>query len=220
MENKTKIPKAWGQDPLSEFIQNALHNTYATFVNLKPQYTRLKAIYNTFQKIIDNLHHTREWFAAFFLMRAHSSYLGGVRLSLSGQIPEAYMVLRGCLENSLYGLYISLNPSTREIWLNRHNDDSSKKLCKKEFMVYRLFQCLESVDRETYCVAKGLYENTIDLGAHPNELALTSLLTQSQDESNIDFNIDYLTGNTMPLHLCLKNTARVGVCSLCIFKNI
>jgi len=108
MQNEINKPPDWGQDPLSKFIKDAWHNTYATFANLKPQYTHLEAIHSAYQKIKDNLINTPEWFASFFLMRAHASYLGGVQLSFSGQIPEAYMVLRGCLENRLLSATTSI----------------------------------------------------------------------------------------------------------------
>lgn len=220
MQNEINTPLDWGQDPLSKFIKDAWHNTYATFANLKPQYIHLEAIHSAYQKIKDNLINTPEWFASFFLMRAHASYLGGVQLSFSGQIPEAYMVLRGCLENSLYGLYVAQHPNAQEIWLRRHDDEKSKKKCKSKFTAHNLFKCLEQEDKKKNDIARDLYEMTIDYGAHPNERAFMSLMSQSKDEKKIDFKMYYLIGDSLPLQLCLKNSARIGVCSLDIFKII
>jgi len=220
MQNEVRIPSDWGQDRLSKFIKDAWHNTYATFANLRPQYNHLKEIHLIYQEIVNNLINTPEWFASFFLMRSHASYLGGVQLSFSGQIPEAYMVLRGCLENSLYGLYVSRNPDAQEIWLRRHDDESSKKNCRNEFTAHNLFKCLEQEDNKKHDIASDLYEMTIDYGAHPNERAFMSLMSQSKDEKKIDFKMYYLIGDSLPLQLCLKNSARIGVCSLDIFKII
>ncbi len=89
------MPPGWGEDPLSAFIDNALHNTYATFHNLKPQYNLLKSIHQVFDTIVHNLARSPDWFAAFFLFRSHSAFLGGVRLALSGAIPESYMLQGG-----------------------------------------------------------------------------------------------------------------------------
>ena len=50
MKSETKIPPQWGEDPLSQFIQDAWHNTYATFANLKPEFKRLQAIHSCFKK--------------------------------------------------------------------------------------------------------------------------------------------------------------------------
>ncbi len=220
MNKELKIPQQWGKDPLSQFIDDACHNTYATFANLKPEFTRLKAIHSTFQRMVENLLNTPDWFAGFFLMRAHSAYLAGARLSLSGQVTEAYMVLRGCLENSLYGLHFSNYPDTREVWLRRNDDEDSKRRCKNEFTSGNVLKTLESRDTKLHKIAKKLYETTIDCGAHPNELGLLSMMRKALDEHKIDFMVDYLTGDSPPLRLGLKMTARVGVCSLFIFKIV
>ena len=220
MKNEMKIPPKWGEDPLSQFIKDAWHNTYATFVNLKPEFLRLMAIHSAYQKIIQNLINTPEWFAGFFLMRAHSAYLAGARLSLSGQVNEAYMVLRGCIENSLYGLHISDNPDTREVWLCRDDDEDCKRKSKNEFTAKNVFNSLKSKDEKIHLIAKELYETTIDYGAHPNELGLLSMMRTTQDQHKIDFMVDYLTGNSTPLRLSMKMTARVGVFSLFIFKLV
>ncbi len=220
MKNELKIPPKWGEDPLSKFIEDTWHNTYATFANLKPEFTRLTAIQLAYQNIIDNLLNTPDWFAGFFLMRAHSAYLAAARLSLSGQVTEAYMVLRGCLENSLYGLHISNNPDTREVWLCRHDDEGSKKKCKNEFTAGNVFRTLVAKDKKVHKIAKYLYKSTIDYGAHPNEIGMLSMMRKKQDENQINFMVDYLTGDSLPLRLGLKMTARVGVCSLFIFKLV
>jgi bacterioferritin (cytochrome b1) len=73
---------------------------------------------------------------------------------------------------------------------------------------------------ETYRAASKLYERTIDLGGHPNERAITSLLSQEEIEDSINFRLDFLVGNTMTLRLALKSTAQVGICSLKIFHNV
>ncbi len=130
------------------------------------------------------------------------------------------MVLRGCLENSLYGLHISNNPDTREIWLCRHDDEGGKKKCKNEFTARNVFNTLKAKDEKIHKIAKDLYETTIDYGAHPNELGMLSMMRKTQDENQIDFMVDYLTGDSMPLRLGLKITSRVGVCSLFIFQLV
>ena len=95
---------------------------------------------------------------------------------MSGQVTESYMVLRGCLENSLYGLHISNNPDTREVWLRRHDNERCKRKCKIEFSVGNVFKTLNSRDINIHRIAKDLYETTIDYGAHPNEIGLLSMI--------------------------------------------
>jgi hypothetical protein len=120
---------------LSKFIQDTTENTYVTFDNLKEWYNRLKGIHEAFSKVAENMDRTRDFIASFFLFRSHSAYLAGVKLALSGQIPEAYMVLRGTLECALYGLYVARKASVREIWLRRDEDEEAKKKVRQEFKV-------------------------------------------------------------------------------------
>jgi hypothetical protein len=214
------VPKNWGQDKLSNFIETAQQNTFATFANLKDVFRLFEGIDESFRRIIDNIDNARDWFPAFFLLRAHSSYLGAVRLSTSGQLPEAYMILRGCLENSLYGFYLFKKPKSVEVWLNRHDDEVAKKKVRIEFKIGPMFKLLSSNDSKLGTVASKLYESTIDYGAHPNAWALLTNLSKKKDDDSIKFELNYLTGKSPALALCLKTNAQVGVCSLMVFKLV
>jgi hypothetical protein len=217
------IPIDWGRDHLSEFLDNAQHNILATFNNLKPEYNLLRDINAAFHNISENLLNIESLLPAFFLFRAHSSYLGSLRLSLSGQVPEAYMVLRGCLENSLYALHIYKMSDTAEIWLRRHDDEISLKRCKECFRISNVFKSLENEDINLSHTVRVLYETSIDYGGHPNERSLSSIMKKSEDESRIRFTVPYLIDyriNPEAFTLGLKSTARAGVCALLIFKII
>lgn len=221
MSCETPAPPGWGTDNLSVFIETARHNTLATFVQARSVWGLLNRIDGVFRRAIDGMHNARAWFAGFFLLRAHAAYLGAVRLSTSGQLPEAYMVLRGCLENALYGLFIHENPGLREVWLRRHDAAASKQRVKDEFRIGRMLNLLEARDPATGWPARDLYERTIGFGAHPNEMALLTVLRQAQGEGVVRFDLNYLSdGSTPALVLCLKTNAQVGVCGLKIFRLV
>ena len=59
----TEPPPEWGNDELTKFLDNAVANTYATFHNLKPEYTKLSVIDAAFRKAIDHLSHPQELLA-------------------------------------------------------------------------------------------------------------------------------------------------------------
>ena len=67
-------------------------------------------------KIIDNVPNSSDFFPTLCLLRAHAAYFAAVRLSISGQVAEAYMVIRKCIENALYGFYLSKNPDDCQIF--------------------------------------------------------------------------------------------------------
>ncbi len=69
-------------------------------------------------------------------------------------------------------------------------------------------------------IAKILYEQTIDAGAHPNELALMQTLQITESDDKIEFKSNYLDQDTVALRAALKTTAQVGVCALSLFRVI
>jgi hypothetical protein len=214
-----RVPDDWGQDSLSQFLDTAQRNTIATFVNVRHDYNRLRDINTLYADLIHNLINTPDWFSAFFLLRAHASYLGAVRLATSGQAGETYMVIRGCLENALYGLYFHRNPNSIETWLSRTDSSKAKKRVRNEFTARAMLSCLESVDPDTHRVADYLYQRTIEFGAHPNKDAVLSVLTKSDDTDAVHFQLRYLAAGA-PMALAMKTTAQVGVCSLHIFQHV
>lgn len=220
MENFPKVPPEWGNDPLSTFIQGTTDNTYATFYNLKEWYNRLRDIHIAFNSCTQNMDRTPDFLTSFFLVRSHSAYLAGVRLALSGQVPEAYMVLRGSLECALYGLYIARKSSVREVWLRRDEDEAAKKRVRLEFMISNLFPVLESENHKLRKIAGDLYERTIDYGGHPNQQAFLSVMKQQSGESKTTFQSAYMIGNEPALQLCLKSCAQIGTCTLSIFQLV
>ncbi len=127
------------------------------------------------------------------------------------------MVLRGCLEKSLYALYLHKKPDLQETWLNRHKSEECKNQVRGEFQIKKIKECLKSIDESVYDRACYLYDFTIDYGAHPNDKALLTNLSIQEDENTKTFDQIFLTGGTLQLGLCLKTTAQIGVCSLDIF---
>jgi hypothetical protein len=213
-------PQDWGKETITQFIDSARGNEFATFANKKPEVARLCGIDLAFCKAIDSLHNSKDWFPAFFLLRAHSNLLGAIRLSWSGQNPEAYALLRSSLENALYGLYFSKNPESRATWLKRQDSEESRKAVRKEFQIHALLSLAEDVNPKEGAVARTLYERTIDMGAHPNELALMQALQMSKTEDRVEFQIQYLSDSPVALDASLKAVAQVGVCALSLFTPI
>lgn len=216
----TNPPSGWGEDSLSDFVTRALNNIFATHDQRPADYGRLVEIDRVFRTLLENLNHTDEWFAGFFVLQSHSAYLGAARLSMSGQLSETYVVLRSCLEHALYGLYLSAHPEHVSTWLDRHKDEASRKKARRHFEMRILFEHLLATDPSRHEPIKLLYERTIDYGAHPNPRALVSALEQEESEGSIHFQRLYLVGDDEPLHLCLRSTAQVGVGSLEVFRNI
>ena len=218
--SKQPPPPGWGKDEITQFIDYARSHEYATFANCTSEFKNLRQIDTLFRQLISNLYNSREWFASFFLLRSHSSYLGAVRLAMSSQVPETYTVLRSAIENALYGHYLHKNPSSCETWLCRHESDVNKKMVRKEFTIGRLIRELETSNKNEAQIAQNLYDATIDYGAHPNERALSQSLQITEGTESVELKILYLDEDSAPFRLALRRTAQVGACVLGIFRLV
>ena len=213
-------PLGWERNEISKFLDAARTNEFATFANKVEEVARLSDIDLIYRKAIDGVTHSPEWFAGLFLLRAHSNYLAACRLCWSVQIPESYALLRSCLENALYGLYLAKHPESRETWLWRQDDAAAKAKVKIEFQIWKILRFAVEVDAMEGAVAKQLYELTIDSGAHPNEFAFMQTLQINKSADQTEFKINYLGQDSLALSLALKTTAQVGVCALSLFQVI
>lgn len=219
-EKSYEIPTDWGADRLGDFIEAARQNTIATFCNLREEYDVLAEIDHLYRKMIDNLNQSPEFVAGFFLFRTHSSFLAAVRLCLSGQVGESYMVQRGCLESALYGLYVYGDTNRQEVWLRRHDNDASRRRVRNEFTIRKVMDHLKSYDAKTQDIAQRLYDRTIDYGGHPNERAVLAQLSTNQDGSRVHFTFEYFLCCDPPHRVCLRTTAQIGICCLDIFYRV
>jgi len=215
-----QTPAGWGTDSLSRFVENTLCNNLACYVNLKPIWQHLACIDEQMQVASENLHGLPDANAALvvapLLLRSQASYRAGAQLASGGQLPEAYMVLRGCLENSLYAFHINSNPAAAEIWLRRDENTEAKKLVRKEFAISLLKSELEAKDPELGKIVRDRYESLITYGGHPNPYSILVQSTQEQDGSTLTT----LTGDSIPMRVCLTTTALVGLCALHVFEHI
>jgi hypothetical protein len=212
-------PSGWGADALSAFLQTSRDNVFARFVTQYPVYQRLAEIDKAYRLIVDNLANAPDWFVAMFLPRTHSSYLAATHLALVGQIPETYMLLRGCLENAVYGFYFHHKPESHDRWLKRHQTATAEKIVRDEFKIRRMLRLLTDHDNEVGPIVTMLYERTINYGAHPNERGVLQTAKLTSDETHHRLELIYLAGDNKALLACLKSTAQVGVASLKIFRH-
>jgi len=213
-------PPAWGKDEVTKHLDTMRNNSYATFANLTPEFRKLLEIDKAFRLVCENLSHSDDWFSSFFIIRSHSSWLSAVSLSTSAQIPDTYVVLRAALESALYGLHISKNPELKEVWLQRGESSQHNTKVREQFKFRPLIDTLDNENSKEAEVAKKLYNQCIDDGAHPNERGFMGNLNMEKNGGDVHFTVKYLNPEPLPLRLALKSTARVGVCILGIFSHV
>ncbi|MBW8000886.1 MAG: hypothetical protein FVQ80_02560 [Planctomycetes bacterium] len=181
----------WGKDVLSKNIKAAFFNIGVSFLELRPYCECLIKAAEIFEDAIKLLSHSdlKGLISISLFARAYGCFFGAVRLSFSGQITETWVLLRACIENSLYAFYIAENPEYATIWTERCDSEAHKKKCREVFAIGKIWKALEAKSKSITKEARNCYEDTIDWGAHPNELTVFSNLEEKQDGSGYNMNI-------------------------------
>ena len=224
---KLELPDDWQSDSVSKFMTDAFTNSVATLTNFRKLpiiqiLIRVNDLFLSASRI--KCHPVRELFLPNFLGRAHSAYLGTVRLSTSGQVVEAYVVARGCLENALYSLYIQDDPTIDQpipervrIWMERDENDAACRKCRNTFTTGRVMKHLMDRDKNIGQKTENLYDITINRGAHPNFPGHATTSNISLEGGSIDF---LIPANNDVCKACIQFAAQVGICSLKTFELI
>lgn len=218
--NTIAHPSGWGKDSLTQFFDMAQHNNYATFHNIKKGFEHLIEINDIFASTIDYSKNSEEYRSLLFLLKAHSAFIAAVRLATSYQVAEAYMVLRGALENALYGWHIHKDKDLFKLWLKRHESETCEEQVKEKFRLRAILDLLKKDNAKIGRITDELYKRCIDYGAHPNERSLSQILSLIEDEKTIEFKLEYFAEGKEVKALCLKTCAQVGTLCLKIFELI
>ena len=216
-DHAREYPVGWGDDDLTRFLITSEENGYATYQRMPDEFKALSRVNDLFKEAVDALHNSEKWFVGVMFIQAHSDYLGAVRLIISGQIPEGFKALRGCLETVFYCFHIDKNAELLEVWLRRDESPESKQKVRDNFQIGAILRELESVAPEHHPPAKKMYEELIDFGAHPNEKALSGRLKQEEGDGFFQFNVNYLNPNPLQLKYGMTTAVRIGLLTLKIF---
>lgn len=198
-------------------MDTARSSTFATFENCKQHYNRLVAVEGAYTRLIYGLDETDASSNNLFLLAAHAAYLSGTQLACGGQLPPCYMVLRGCLENALYASFFHSHPNKKHVWERRHDSPENARQVRDEFRIGQMLSEFGRIDPSLGPVVRQVYELAIDLGAHPNVWGLYPHLSLPKDGWQ---KLRYITDDVSDIVIGLQNCARVGICSLGVFRHM
>lgn len=111
-------------------------------------------------------------YSAMLLLNSYTMLAGAVREALSGHVSCTYPIARTALESACYGFLIGADNDKASIWVNRHRDKGSLKCCRQVFTVSNAVTALMLVNTEMAEYVQGLYDASIDFGAHPNQRSI------------------------------------------------
>jgi len=184
--------EGWGTNELTQQIDNSFCNIGTSFINLKSYFKLLEKAWEIFNDVNKLLSFsTLDGLIAISLVgRTAGCFLGAVRLSCSGQLTETWVLLRACLENSLYAFYIFKNPERAEIWSKRHSGgEESVKECKSTFVIRKIWDELAQKSKDVAKEVGKWYDTSIDFGGHPNERSIFQNLERKQNGDGFNFKI-------------------------------
>lgn len=173
------VPKNWGESELTKFLDLLEKQTLASFAGLPDWFDILIRIDQSVTEKAPTFFHEidlpRRTSVKLF-MRCFATYRAAVRLSVSGQLFEATVLMRSLLESAVYAWVCCVSEQHRAAWEDRGGGDAKRKKARDLFSWTYLLKMLKGANEELAARISDEYDQLIDQGAHPNVdgLALSS----------------------------------------------
>jgi hypothetical protein len=222
MPNATNIelhqegnPEEWAGDELAQFLAAGWRNSVRSFTAQPEHYRTLSEIHNVFRTMVTDPGINADRVSAAFLVQTHGAFLGAASLALSGQVAQAYSLMRTALETVLQAVYIASDPQRQQVWLSRHDDDAAKLRAQSMITMDAMRAHLHALDHTSAEVLDTLYTRAIERAAHPNTYANLSRQL-SAESGGVDLREEYFVLDDEIQRSSLRSAAQVGICALTI----
>jgi hypothetical protein len=88
-------PLGWGDDKLSTFLQRVRDHQFTTFTTINPAFNILSEIDACFAHVADSMEESQTGgrLSLIFLARCHAAYRAACGTSMTGQLPETFVLL-------------------------------------------------------------------------------------------------------------------------------
>jgi hypothetical protein len=211
---KENVPPGWGKDELTKALDDARANQLGTFANKRGAFHRLALIDRAFTTILQGSVNPGNELATMLFFRCHSAFRAAVGLAAAGQAVESFSLDRAALEFAGYALHIVRNPAAGRIWLDRHQNEAATDAARHAFSHKKVSASVIAANRDAGGRFETLYQQTIDFGAHPNQLSVTGHMDIVDEDGTRQMRSIYLHAGGLAQDVSLKMTATCGVVSL------
>lgn len=219
-ENEGGTRPDWGNDELTKFLDITRNNQRATYQKKGELVDRLIAIDHLFHTTIKDWTNPQNQVCASLFIRCHSAIRAAMGLAMAGQAAECFPLCRVALESAAYAAHIHNNEELGVVWLNRHKNNTSKQEQRNLFNPAAVVASVKKSNQHAAERFQKLYQRTIDFGAHPNEMAVTTNLKITKGEGKTEFLSIYAHGDGVPLEHALKTAAESGLVALEILQIV
>lgn len=128
----------------------------------------------------------------FLHMNSYFSFMAAVRLAISGHVNAVFPTIRSSLESACYGFICARDPNNISIWVDRDKSSTHKTHCRKIFTpavkntadIILKEEIRSGADGEMARYILGLYDESINFGAHPNPKSVFKHIKMQDDESD------------------------------------
>jgi hypothetical protein len=208
-------PEGWEGSSLGQFFETLFSNTVASYHNLKVERSKLEAVDNIFDTLLKDFIDPEHFLPALLTLRSIGAYRVASLLSMTAPI-DAYASMRSCLEYAGYAHFIMTKPESGEVWLNREDNEASRKKVCDTFTAKAVLKAIKAADEKLGGTYGYLYDWTISHGAHPNERALTNSLEIVEDpgQRQTHMRVVLLPEGGPPMKDAMKTCAQVGIAAL------
>lgn len=213
------LSEDWGSEPLSAFLTQGWRHTADTFANERGRFDALADVDRAFRTLVENLGGSADPLAAVQVVRAHGSLLAAASLATSGQLAEAYELMRSVLAAGLQGLFIAGDAERQKTWLARNDDPSSRGRRDDEFTPARMHRHLEKIDATTAAIFDKLDGRAAEQSDHPNANMghFGAAANGKRGAEPLGVEQTYFAVGHETQRFCLRSLAQVGICTLSLF---
>jgi hypothetical protein len=178
------FPVDWDHYSLTSLMFALERQTVATFANARKQVQPVLDIDAALMEQTPTIFHqpqAHEVVGSMLFTRMFSVLRAAARLMFAGQQYEARAVLRSALECGMYGWSLTVDANLREIWRQRENSDAARQAARNALTWGRLKKALRVRSQPLSETVSSLYDDLIDLGAHPNPGGIVDGLFTDKD---------------------------------------
>ena len=208
------------RDELTQFLERVHSNQKAHIAKFPDAYRLIKRVNDCLSVAGKNLINPNPVMTGSLLLRSQYAYKAAAGMALSGQVVEAFAMMRLCLEYAGYALAIFNEPTLQDVFMGRHVSADGMKAMKGRFKIGEIRTVIAGFDTKLAEIFDDLYQRAIDFGGHPNPHAAMSATQLGQEGNHITLTTLALTTDPKVLMHTMKSVTQVGLAALFVFQHI
>jgi hypothetical protein len=145
-------------DNLIPFLEVVASNQKANIAKFPAAYQLIRRVNICLSTAAKDLVNPKPVMAGKMLHRCQYAYKAAAGMALSGQVAEAFVMMRSCLEYAGYALVIFHDPAQEAVFMERHVSAEGMRAQKEKFRISEVRSVISSFDTRLAEQFQVLYE--------------------------------------------------------------